>query len=205
MGQAEGEGKGARKKLIKGNDVVRCNSTSRRNAAVNGGGAGSFEKYGKAAKGARPPWRTTKPSSARGKRMHQCARGRGTYGGGWHIFRAESVGGPWQFCHACFSQDLCPTVPPFNGASCHLRLLSPRWRSRRSTSYRPITVWRFSAARCCTRNSKGEPDGYNDDTRILSGASDVTSPRLAELILHHATFWSRTKNLSGKSNYQIIW
>ncbi|CAL1673342.1 unnamed protein product [Lasius platythorax] len=30
------------------------------------------------------------------------------------IFSGCNVG-PWQFCHACFSQDLCPTVPPFNG------------------------------------------------------------------------------------------
>lgn len=63
------------------------------------------------------------------------------------IFSGCNVG-PWQFCHACFSQDLCPTVPPFNGgASC---LLHGYYRPdaggvapRRSTSYRPITVWPF--------------------------------------------------------------
>lgn len=59
------------------------------------------------------------------------------------IFSGRSVG-PWQFCHACFSQDLCPTVPPFNGASCLLRLLSPR----RDAGRRPATLHELSSDNC---------------------------------------------------------
>lgn len=160
---------GAWKNLIKGNDVVRCNLTPLKNAAVNGGGgSGSFEKYiHKAAKRARQGRRRTtacecgrEREGKRGEREADVQPGRGRPEedagvGGWHIFRAQRR----QFCHACFSQDLCPTVPPFNGAlSRLLRLLSHQRRPRdASTSYRPITVWPFRQCNAAHEIPKSSP------------------------------------------------
>lgn len=75
------------------------------------------------------------------------------------IFSRRSVG-PWQFCHACFSQDLCSAVSPFKRRLLPSTVIiapTPGAVPRRSTSYRPITVWPFRQRDAAQEIPKASP------------------------------------------------
>lgn len=105
------------------------------------------------------------------------------------IFSERSVG-PWQFCHACFSQDLCPAVPPFKRRLLPSTVIiapTPGAVPRRSTSYRPITVWPFRLhmkfQRQARLKGKLRDDDDNNDARmpaLLSTSRRITTARHAE-------------------------
>lgn len=113
------------------------------------------------------------------------------------IFSGRSVG-PWQFCHACFSQDLCPTVLPFKRRLLPSTVIiapTPGAVLRRSTNYRPITVWPFWQRDAAHEIPKASPTKAATTTTTLacrfstsrhvtmrySGTSDIMLQRINPL------------------------
>jgi len=122
------------KNLIKDNDVVRCNSTVRKKVAVNDGGPGSFEEYVRLQKeqcsvkddGVQVQVQRDAPNG-QGRRGKEGREVEGDVKVEGDIFSERSVASArGNFATRVFPKIYVQPCRHLNGASCLLRLLSPR-------------------------------------------------------------------------------